>query len=79
MQAPKTPSFFKTTNAKTFSFKPRYYDANKERIELLKKGHKSNLKFKRNHLGNTKQKGRNSRVVFLIIALSLLAYKLIIN
>ena len=79
MQAPKLPSFFKTPSAKNFSFKPRYYDQNKERRgQLLKQG-KSPLKFKRNEVRNPAQKGRKYRITFLIIILSLLAYKLLIN
>lgn len=79
MQAPKLPSFFKATNAKEFNFKPRYYDAKKERREQLKKEGKATLKFKRTNLKNPAQKGRKYRILFLIIILSLLAYKLIIN
>jgi len=74
MQAPKLSSFFKTPNAKNFSFKPRYYDQKKER-----KDGKSPLKFKRNKVNNPAQKGRKYRILFLIIILSLLAYKLLIN
>ena len=79
MQAPRIPSFFKTPNAKNFSFKPRYYDRNKERREQLIKQRKSPLKFKRNKVKPSTQKGRKYRILFLIIILSLLAYKLLIN
>jgi len=79
MKAPRLPSFFKTPNAKNFSFKPRYYDQNKERREQLIKEEKSPLKFKRNKIKQTAQKGRKYRILFLIIILSLLAYKLVIN
>jgi len=78
MQAPKIPSFFKTPIAKSFSFKPRYYDKQKERMEQLIKGSKANIKFKRNNT-QSKEKGRNRRIILLIIILSLLAYKFIIN
>ena len=78
MKAPNIPSFFKNQKSKSFSFKPRYYSERKERIEQLLEGKKSNIKFSRSHQQN-KQKGRNIRVLFLIIILSLLAYKLIIN
>ena len=44
MQAPKLPSFFKAPNSKYFSFKPRYYNENKERREQLLKEEKSTLK-----------------------------------
>jgi len=79
MQAPRLPSFFKSPNTKAFSFKPRYYDARKERRKQLLKEEKSPLKFKRNNLKNFVQKGRKYRILFLIIILSLLAYKLLIN
>jgi hypothetical protein len=79
MQAPRLPSFFKSSNTKDFSFKPRYYDERKERREQLLKEEKSPFKFKRNNLKNSVQKGRKYRILFLIIILSLLAYKLLIN
>ena len=78
MQAPKIPSFFKTPIAKSFSFKPRYYNKQKERIEQLQKGSKVKIKFNRKHT-HYKEKGRIIRIIFLIIILSLLAYKYIIN
>ena len=38
MEAPKIPSFIKTKYSfKRFSFQPRYYDAEKERLEIRKK------------------------------------------
>lgn len=38
MEAPKIPSFLKTKyQFKRFNFQPRYYDADKERMELRKK------------------------------------------
>jgi len=79
MQAPKLPSFFKTPNTKNFSFNPRYYDQNKERKEQLIKQGKSPLKFKRNKVKHPAQKGGKYRILVLIIILSLLAYKLLIN
>ena len=78
MQAPRIPSFFKTSSAKSFSFIPRYYDEHKERRERLKNGEEASIKFKKNH-AKKQQKGRGIRIVLLIIVLSLLAYKLIIN
>ncbi len=78
MQAPRIPSFLKTSSAKSFSFIPRYYDEHKERREKLQKGEKASIKFKRNHT-KKQQKGRGIRIVLLIFVLSLLAYKLIIN
>jgi hypothetical protein len=79
MQAPKLPSFFKAPSSKYFSFKPRYYNESKERREQLLKEKKSPLKFKRNNLKSPPQKARKFRILFLIIILSLLAYKLIIT
>jgi hypothetical protein len=79
MQAPKLPSFFKVPNTKNFSFKPRYYDQNRERREQLIKQGGSPLKFKRNKVKHPAQKDRKYRILFLIIILSLLAYKLLIN
>ena len=78
MQSPKLPSFFKTVNNKSFSFKPRYYDKQKERKEELKKGKKTKIKFSKNHT-QKKEKVRNKRIVIMIIILSLLCYKFIIN
>jgi hypothetical protein len=79
MQAPKLPSFFKAPSSKYFSFKPRYYNESKERREQLLKEEKSPLKFKKNNLKSPPQKARKFRILFLIIILSLLAYKLIIT
>jgi len=79
MPALKLPSFFKAPNAKGFSFKPRYYNERKARREQLLKEGKSPLKFKKSNLKHPAQKGRKYRILFLIIILSLLAYKLLIN
>jgi hypothetical protein len=79
MRAPRIPSFFKASNAKNFSFKPRYYDQDKERREQLTEQGRSPLKFKKNKVKSPSQKGRKYRILFLIIILSLLAYKLLIN
>ena len=78
MQAPKIPSFFKTSRAKSFSFKPRYYSIEKERRESLKQARKAKFNFRKNR-SNQKEKGRIIRTIFLIIILSLLAYNFIIN
>ncbi len=78
MQSPKLPSFFKTVDNKRFSFKPRYYDKQKERKEELIKGIKTKIKFSKNHI-QKKEKGRNKRIIIMIIILSLLCYKFIIN
>ncbi|MEC9209153.1 MAG: hypothetical protein VX762_01875 [Bacteroidota bacterium] len=78
MKAPRIPSFFKSSSSKSFSFNPRYYNERKERREQWEKGRKANIRFNREHT-KMKQKGRSMRIVFLIIILSLLAYKFIIN
>ena len=78
MKAPKIPSFFKSTNPKSFSFYPRYYNELKERREQLKQGVKANIKFNRSYTEKG-QKVRSLRILILIIILSLLAYKIIIN
>lgn len=45
MEAPKIPSFLKTKyQFKRFNFQPRYYDADKERMELRKKRIEEELK-----------------------------------
>ena len=74
MQAPKLPSSFKISEGKTFSFKPRYYNKKKEQ----KKEIKAHIKFNRTH-GRKIEKGRSIQIIFLIIILSLFAYKFIIN
>ena len=76
MKAPKIPSFFKAPIPKSFSFKPRYYDKRKERYQNLEKN--INISFNRNNTKKT-EKGRNTRIILLIIILSLLAYKFINN
>ena len=40
MSAPKLPSFIKINRHKRFEFTPRYYDADKERIEAVKRRYK---------------------------------------
>lgn len=76
MQAPKIPSFFKIQKVKSFNFKPRYY--NKKR-ESIMKSEKSSLTFEHNKRNHSSQKGRGYQIIFLIIILSLLAYKLLIS
>tara|TARA_B100001758_G_C18416776_1_gene620765 strand:+ start:10445 stop:10681 length:237 start_codon:yes stop_codon:yes gene_type:complete len=78
MKTPIIPSFFKNSSAKSFSFKPRYYDEQKERIETLTKGERKNIRFKRSRIQN-KEKGRSIKIILLIIILSLLVYIFFIN
>jgi len=78
MKAPKIPSFFNSQNPKEFIFKPRYYNERKERI--YKKTTHINKKIKFTSKSTIRQqKGRNIRIIFLIIILSLLAYIFINN
>ena len=79
MQAPKIPSFFKTQKAKSFNLQPRYYDERKERRKNLESHVKSSLKFNRAKGYYKREKGRNYKILLLIIILSLLAYKLLIS
>ena len=71
MKAPKIPSIFKGTENKKFSFNARYYNKRKELKKL-------NIKFNR-HYTKKQEKGRNIKIILLIIILSLLAYNIIIN
>ena len=79
MQAPKLPSFFKAPTSKSFSFKPRYYNERKERRESIEKADKPSLTFEYKKRNHSLQKGRGYQIIFLIIILSLLAYKLLIS
>ena len=79
MKAPKLPSLFKIHESKSFEFKPRYLKAKKRRKKMLFKENTSQLKITKNKNLNKEQKVRKYRILFLIIILSLLAYKLILN
>ena len=73
MQAPRLPSIFKSPKIRSFSFPLRYYDERKERIENLKKGKKTKIKFKSNGYSRTNT-GRKKRLLLVIIALVLVTY-----
>ena len=73
MQAPRLPSIFKSPKIRRFSFTVRYYDERKERIENLKKGKKTKLKFKSKRDSGTNT-GRIKRLLLVIIALVLVTY-----
>lgn len=79
MQAPKLPSFFKIQKAKSFEFKPRYYNKQKDRRESITQADKPSLIFEHKKRNHSSQKGRGFQIIFLIIILSLLAYKLLIS
>tara|TARA_B110000438_G_scaffold210810_1_gene202839 strand:- start:107 stop:340 length:234 start_codon:yes stop_codon:yes gene_type:complete len=73
MQSPRLPSIFKSPKVRSFSFPLRYYDERKERIENLKKGKKTKIKFKSNGYSRTNT-GRSKRLLLVIIALVLVTY-----
>ena len=73
MQAPRLPSIFKSPKIRRFSFPVRYYDERKERIENLKKGKKTGIKFKSNGYSRTNTV-RSKRLLLVIIALVLITY-----
>jgi hypothetical protein len=72
MKAPDLPSFFKNQGFKEFTFKPRYYNPNSRKNNNTGKKKKT-IKF--NKISNNDLiKGRNKRIIFIIIVLSLLTY-----
>ena len=73
MQFPRLPSIFKSPKVRSFSFPLRYYDERKERIENLKKGKKTKIKFKSNVYSRT-YTGRSKRLLLVIITLVLITY-----
>ena len=73
MQSPRLPSIFKSPKVRSFSFPLRYYDERKERIENLKKGKETKIKFKSNGYSRTNT-GRSKRLLLVIIALVLVTY-----
>ena len=73
MQSPRLPSIFKSPKVRSFSFPLRYYDERKERIENLKKGKKTGIKFKSNGYSRTNTV-RSKRLLLVIIALVLVTY-----
>ena len=73
MQSPRLPSIFKSPKIRRFSFPVRYYDERKERIENLKKGKKTKIKFKSKGDSGTNT-GRSKRLLVVIIALALVTY-----
>ena len=59
MEAPKIPSFIKNKyQFKRFSFQPRYYDAEKEKLEIRKKGIEKELKLNDEALSNSEVERR---------------------
>lgn len=76
-EIPKLPSFFKTQKTKEFTYRPRYWDKQKERRERVKEGKIEGLKFRSNTRNQKIEKARNKRIFLLIILLSLLVYYLV--
>ena len=78
MNVPKIPSFFNTQNPKKFNFTPRYYSKGKERKKQNSATKKTTLKFRRLNQNKITQNERRYKIIFFIIILSLLSYKLLI-
>tara|TARA_B110000263_G_scaffold139184_1_gene120717 strand:+ start:28478 stop:28708 length:231 start_codon:yes stop_codon:yes gene_type:complete len=72
MKAPNLPSFFKSQDLKKFKFSPRYYKT-KSRMERNSNNENKKIRFKGTD-NNNLPKGRNKRIIFIIIVLSLLTY-----
>ena len=83
MQAPKLPSFFKTSRHRQFDFKTRYYDARKEdldnRVKSAESG-KINLRFSKDWQQSKRSKensSSNKRIILIVIILVLLSFALL--
>ena len=73
MQTPRLPSMFKSPSIRRFQFPTRYYNERKERLNKLKEGKSVEIKFtSSNNLGINK--GRNLRLISLIITLVIVSY-----
>ena len=77
MKAPKIPSLLKTQEIKSFNFKPRYYNPNKENRTNIqhKKKWGSSIEIIQQ---KKRKKAKNYKIILLIIILSLLSYKLLL-
>ena len=83
MQAPKLPSFFKTSRHRQFDFKTRYYDAQKEdldkRVKSAKSG-KATLRFTKDWQQSKRSKENstsNKRTILIVIILVLISFALL--
>lgn len=83
MQAPKLPSFFKTSRHRQFDFKSRYYDAQKEdldnRLKSAESG-KTTLRFSKDWQQSKRSKENstsNKRIILIVIILVLLSFVLL--
>ncbi len=91
MSAPRFPSFFKNKGPKHFEFKPRYYDARKERLEEMKRNANTekvvfvseNFREKAREKWSAERSrsvnNSNFRLVAIIAVLFLIAYLIIKN
>jgi hypothetical protein len=83
MQAPKLPSFFKTSRHRQFDLKTRYYDARKEDLEKRVKSaesDKSPLRFNKDWQQSKRSKDAavsNKRIILIIIILLLISFALL--
>ena len=83
MQAPKLPSFFKTSRHRQFDFKTRYYDAQKEdldnRVKSAESG-KTTLRFSKDWQQSKRSKENstsNKRIILIVLILVLLSFALL--
>jgi hypothetical protein len=83
MQAPKLPSFFKTSRHRQFDMKTRYYDAQKEdlenRVKSAESG-KSSFRFNKDwqqSKRSTETANSNKRVILIVIILLLISFALL--
>ena len=83
MQAPKLPSFFKTSRHRQFDFKTRYYDAQKEDLDNRVKSAencKITLRFNKDWQQSKRSKENNNsnkRIILIVIILVILSFTLL--
>lgn len=83
MQAPKLPSFFKTSRHRQFDFKTRYYNAEKEDLDnrvKLAQTNRHNIKFSNNWQNNKRSNSinqSNKRVILIVIVLLIVSFILL--
>ena len=83
MQAPKLPSFFKTSRHRQFDLKTRYYDAQKEDLDNRVKSaenSKTTLRFSKDWQQSKRSNDNstsNKRIILIVIILVLLSFALL--
>ena len=83
MQAPKLPSFFKTSRHRQFDLKTRYYDARKEDLKKRVKSAENNkpsLRFNKDWQQSKRSKETavsNKRIILIVIILLLISFALL--